>query len=135
MGYRIDEIEGIGATYAAKLRTAGITSTDHFLTLCCDSKGRSHMAQKTGVSEKLLLKWANLADLVRITGIGKQFSELLEASGVDTVKELRNRNAVNLAARMAEVNGEKKLARSTPSQNMVTAWVTQAKTLPPTITH
>ena len=135
MGYKIDEIEGIGATYATKLRTAGIKNTDDFLTLCCDSKGRAHMAEKTGVSEKLLLKWANLADLMRITGIGKQFSELLEASGVDTVKELRNRNATNLAAKMAEVNTAKKLARSTPSESMVTDWVTQAKTLPPTITH
>ncbi len=135
MNYRIDEIEGIGATYAGKLQAAGIRNTSDFLTHCCDRSGRTHIATQTGVSEKLLLKWANLADLMRVTGIGKQFAELLEAAGVDTIKELRNRNAANLASTMAEVNAAKKLARSTPSMSMVEEWIAQAKLLPPTITH
>jgi predicted flap endonuclease-1-like 5' DNA nuclease len=97
--------------------------------------GRKATAEKTGVSESQLLKWANMADLMRISGVGSEFSELLEAAGVDTVKELRNRNAENLAAKMAEVNATKKLTRSVPSGKVVTGWVEQAKTLEPLITH
>jgi predicted flap endonuclease-1-like 5' DNA nuclease len=82
-----------------------------------------------------LLKWANMADLMRISGVGEEFSELLEAAGVDTVKELRNRNAENLAAKMAEVNAEKKLTRALPSAKTVAKWVDQAKELKPLITH
>lgn len=135
MSYRIDEIEGIGPAYAKKLATAKIKTTNDFLKLCCDAKGRKAVCAETGVSEKLLLTWANLADLMRIKGIGKQFSELLEAAGVDTVKELRNRRADNLAEKMAEVNAKKKLTRAVPSQSMVEEWVSQAKKMKPLITH
>ena len=83
----------------------------------------------------MILEWTNLADLMRIKGIGKQFSELLEAAGVDTVKELRNRNADNTAAKMAEVNAEKKLTRSVPAASMVANWVAQAKTMDPIIEY
>ena len=93
------------------------------------------MADETGISEKLVLEWTNLADLMRIKGIGKQFSELLEAAGVDTVKELRNRNAENTAAKMAEVNAEKKLPRSGPAASMVADWVAQAKAMDPIIEY
>ena len=135
MSYKIEEIEGIGPAYAEKLSAADIGTTDDLLKLCCDAKGRKATAEKTGVSESQLLKWANMADLMRISGVGSEFSELLEAAGVDTVKELRNRNAENLAAKMAEVNATKKLTRSVPSGKVVTAWVEQAKTLEPIITH
>ena len=76
-----------------------------------------------------------MADLMRISGIGSEFSELLEAAGVDTVKELRNRNAGNLAAKMAEVNEQKKLTRTVPSEKTVAGWVDQAKSMDPLITH
>lgn len=135
MTYKIDEIEGIGPTYAGKLATADITTTDDFLKLCCDAKGRKAVSEKTSISTKMLLEWANMADLMRISGVGKQFAELLEASGVDTVKELRNRNAANLAEKMAEVNGVKKLCKSNPSESMVSDWVEQAKKMTPLITH
>ncbi len=135
MGYSIEEIEGIGPAYGAKLKDAGIRTTDALLKDCCDRQGRKSAAVMTGLSESHLLKWANLADLMRITGIGPQFSELLEAAGVDTVKELRNRNAENLAAKMREVNTEKKLTRSVPAVAQVVDWVTQAKSLTPVITH
>jgi predicted flap endonuclease-1-like 5' DNA nuclease len=135
MAYKIEEIEGIGPSYAAKLAVADIKTTDHLLQYCCDTNGREDISAKTGVSEGVLLKWANLADLMRIKGVGSEFSELLEAAGVDTVKELRTRNAENLTARMKEVNEERKLTRATPTLDSVTGWIKQAKTLPPLITH
>ena len=135
MSYGIEEIEGIEPTYGEKLKEAGLTNTDDFLKLCCDAKGRQDVAEKTGISEKLLLTWANLADLMRISGIGPQFSELLEASGVDTVKELRTRNAANLTAKMEEVNKEKNLAKATPAESVVEKWIEDAKNTEPTITH
>jgi predicted flap endonuclease-1-like 5' DNA nuclease len=135
MGYKIEEIEGIGPAYGKKLAAADITNTDHFLKLCCDKKGRAAVAEKTGIGEKVLLGWANMADLMRIKGVARQYSELLEAAGVDTVKELRTRNAENLAAKMGEVNDAKNLANSSPSAKTVAGWVEQAKTMEPAISH
>lgn len=135
MGYRIVELEGIGPANAKKLARADITSTEALLEKCADRKGRKLASAVTGCSEKQLLKWANMADLMRVRGVGQEFSELLEAAGVDTVKALRNRRADNLTKKMAEVNGAKKLTRRVPSQAMVERWVAQAKKLPPLITH
>ncbi len=135
MAYKIDEIEGIGPAYKEKLNGAGIETTDNLLETCGDKKGRAALAEKTGLSEGQILKWTNMADLMRISGVGEEYSELLEAAGVDTVKELRNRNAENLAAKMAEVNEEKKLTRAVPSTSQVEKWVEQAKTLDPKITY
>jgi predicted flap endonuclease-1-like 5' DNA nuclease len=135
MSYKIQEIEGIGPAYAEKLAAADIDSTDDLLKQCCDARGRKAIAEKTGVSEPQLLKWANMADLMRISGVGSEFSELLEAAGVDTVKELRNRNAENLAGMMAEINEKKKLTRAVPSAKAVAGWVEQARGLDPLITH
>lgn len=135
MSYKIQDIEGIGPAYGEKLASAEIKTTGDFLTLCCDKSGRGKVAATTGLSEGQLLKWANLSDLMRINGVGPQFSELLEASGVDTVKELRNRNAENLAEAMEKVNEEKHLAKASPAPATVTAWVEQAKTMDPKITH
>ena len=135
MGYKIDQIEGIGPASAEKLGTAGIKSTDDLLKMCCDSKGRKSIAEKTGLTEKQLLRWANLADLMRVSGIGGEYSELLEAAGVDTVKELRNRRADNLASKMSEINAQKKLTRNVPSEKQVAKWVEQAKSLEAVISH
>lgn len=135
MSYKIEEIEGIGPTYGAKLSDSGVTTTAALLKQAGSSKGRKALAESTGISEKNILTWVNLADLMRIKGIGKQFSELLEAAGVDTVKELRNRNATNLAAKMAEVNAEKKLTRAVPAESMVARWVEAAKSMDPAVTY
>lgn len=135
MGYKIDQIEGIGPASAEKLGTAGIKSTDDLLKMCCDAKGRKSTAEKTGLREKQLLKWANMADLMRISGVGEEYSELLEAAGVDTVKELRTRRADNLAAKMAEINTQKKLTRTVPSEKQVAKWVDQAKSMDAVISH
>ena len=116
-------------------RPVGITNTGHLLAQCASAKGRKTVAQATGLDEAQLLKWANMADLMRISGVGEEYSELLEAAGVDTVKELRQRRADNLTARMEEVNAAKKLVRQRPSVKQVTRWIEQAKSLAPTISH
>jgi len=135
MADKIEDIEGIGPTYGAKLKAANINTTDDLLDRCGSAKGRSETATATGLSEGQLLKWANLADLMRLKGVGTQFAELLEAAGVDTVKELRQRVPANLAAKMKTVNEEKKLTRVTPTEQMVTDWVAQAKTMEPKVSH
>ena len=135
MSYSIQDIEGIGPTYGAKLKEAGISTTAKLLDRAKDKKGRKEVAAATGIDETYILKWTNMADVMRIKGVGEEYSELLEAAGVDTVKELRNRNAANLAAKMVEVNAEKKLVRQLPSEKQVEKWVEQAKALPPMMTY
>ena len=131
----IESIEGIGPRTGATLRKAGVATVEKLLDIACAKRGRSRLAATTGINEKKLLRCVNMADLFRINGVASQYAELLEAAGVDTVKELRNRNAENLAARMAEVNAAKKLVRTTPSSKTVAKWVAQAKGLQPMVTH
>ncbi len=135
MANKIEDIEGIGEKTGKVLREVNITTPDKLLETASSKKGRQQLAEKTGLSEKNILKWTNLADLCRVNGISTQYSELLEAAGVDTVKELATRNAENLAIKMYEVNQEKKLVRQTPSEKSVSDWVIQAQTLPAYISH
>lgn len=135
MSYTIEHIEGIGGAYGTKLREAGIASTSALLKAAAEPKGRQQLAQQTGIDPARILHWANMADLMRIKGVGKQYAELLEAAGVDTVKELKTRNAANLAKRMAEVNAQKKLTRAVPAESMVARWVVEAGTMPPLLTY
>lgn len=132
---KIEEIEGIGPAYAAKLREAGLTTVEALLEQGGTAKGRATIAEKTEISEKLILRWVNHADLIRIKGVGPQFAELLEAAGVDTVKELRHRNAANLAAKMLEINEAKNIAGTTPNEKQVEGWIEEAKTLDPKVSH
>ena len=135
MATKIDTIEGIGPTYAGKLTEAGIETVEAFLERGASRAGRAGIAEATGLSEKQVLKWVNMADLMRIKGVGEEYSELLEAAGVDTVSELKMRNPENLTAKMEEVNGEKKLVRAVPSLGSVKDWVEQAKSLPAVVTY
>jgi len=135
MSYPIEEIEGIGPANGTKLKAAGINDTDALLKLCSDKKGRDAMAEKSGIGASTLLNWANMADMMRVKGVGRQYSELLKASGVDTIKELRTRRADNLATKMSEVNAAKKLAKATPNESMIAGWIEAAKTMDPLITH
>jgi predicted flap endonuclease-1-like 5' DNA nuclease len=132
---KIEEIEGVGPAYAAKLAEAGLTSVELLLEQGGAAKGRAAIAEKTGISEKLILRWVNHADLIRLKGVGPQFAELLEAAGVDTVKELRNRNAANLAAKLIEINEAKNIAGTTPNEKQVEGWIEEAKTLDPKVSH
>lgn len=127
---KVKEIEGIGPAYAEKLSAVGLTTTEALLEAGATPKGRADLAAKTGISDKLILRWVNMSDLFRIKGVGEQFSDLLEAAGVDTVAELAQRKAENLQAKMVEVNTEKKLVRRVPTLAEATAWVDQAKGLP-----
>ena len=135
MNYKIEEVEGIGPSYGKKLNAAGVATTGALLKAGATRGARKKLAEATGISDKRILEWCNLADLMRVNGIGKQFAELLEAAGVDTIKELRKRNAANVAAKMKEVNDKKKLARSTPSESMVGRWIEAAKGLEPSIKY
>ncbi len=132
---KLSEIEGIGDTYATKLEENGVTSIENLLKTCCEKKGRKDIAEKSGISEKLILNWVNRADLTRIKGVSTQYADLLECAGVDTVPELAQRNAENLQVKMVEVNEEKNLVRQVPSLSQVQDWVAQAKDLPRVITH
>ncbi|HFC10401.1 MAG TPA: DUF4332 domain-containing protein [Chloroflexi bacterium] len=127
---KLEAIEGIGDVYAGKLRAAGVRGTNDLLKKGSTKQGRQALAELAGVSEKLVLEWVNHADLFRIKGIGPEYADLLEEAGVDTVVELAQRNPDNLYAKLVEVNKAKKLVRRLPTQNMVKAWIAQAKELP-----
>lgn len=135
MSYKVEQIEGVGATYAAKLEEAGVKTTDDLLTTCAKPAGRKALAEKTGISEKLILKWTNHADLMRIKGVAGQFAELLEAAGVDTVKEFRHRVAANLQPKLVEVNEARNLCNRVPALSEVERMIEQAKELEPVVSY
>lgn len=135
MEYKVIDIEGIGEVYAEKLHAVGIKTTDELLEKAATKKGRDQLAEESGISEKLILKWANQADLMRIKGVAGQFAELLEAAGVDTVKELRHRVAANLHAKLVEVNEARNLCNRVPAESEVAKMIDQAKELDPKITY
>jgi len=135
MTYKIDEIEGIGSVIAHKFVSANIKTVEQLLEAGASKPGRKKLAETTGIDESSILKWVNMADLFRVKGIGQEYSELLEASGVDTVKELSTRNATNLHAKMQAVNEQKKLTRVLPALKIVEGWIGYASTLEPKVTH
>ena len=135
MDYKIIDIEGVGDVYAEKLITAGINKVSELLEKCAAPKGRKELAEATGISEKLILKWTNHADLFRINGVGPQFAELLEAAGVDTVKEFRHRVAENLQPKLAEVNEQKNICNRVPAVSEIQKMIDQAKELEPKVTY
>ena len=130
MNYKIIDIEGVGDVYAPKLSEAGVATVEDLLKCCAKPAGRKALEEATGISGKLILRWTNHADLMRIDGVGPQFSELLEAAGVDTVKELQHRVPANLQAKLEEVNAVKNLVNRVPALKEVEKMVAQAKELP-----
>jgi len=132
---RLEKVEGIGEVYAQRLREAGIATTEALLKQCATPKGCQEIAEKTGVSGKLILEWVNLVDLFRIRGVGEEYADLLEEAGVDTVPELAQRNAEHLYQKMKAVNEKKELIRRLPSQDQVSDWIEQAKGLPRVVTY
>jgi predicted flap endonuclease-1-like 5' DNA nuclease len=133
---RIIDIEGIGPAYKQALKEkAGITTTEALLAATMTPKGRDGLAAKTGISEKYILEWANLADLFRIHGVGSEYSDLLEEAGVDTVAELAKRNAENLFKALQNTNDRKALVRRLPTLEQVANWIEQAKKLPRVLTY
>jgi predicted flap endonuclease-1-like 5' DNA nuclease len=132
---KVGFVEGIGPAYGAKLNEAGIVVVLDLLNRGATRKGRAELVEATGIASGLIMKWVNHADLFRVKGVSKQFAELLEAAGVDSVPELAQRNAVNLFTRLGEVNAEKNLTGRSPYQSEVDSWVSQAKTLPRVIEY
>jgi len=132
---KLTTVEGIGERQAQKLADAGIGTTDALLAQGKTPQGRQEIAEKTGISEGLILDWLNRIDLFRVKGIGEEYSDLLESAGVDTVPELAQRNPENLYQTIMEVNSEKKLVRQPPGQRQVADWVEQAKQLPRVIEY
>lgn len=128
-------IEGIGEAYETKLKDAGVGTLEALLEKGATPKGRKDLAAATGISDALILKWVNRADLFRVKGVGEEYSDLLEAAGVDTVVELAQRKAENLYAKLVEVNTAKKLVRQLPTQSAVEGWIAFAKELPRVVSY
>lgn len=135
MTYRIYNIDGIDERSRSRLERAGIRNTDDLLRRCATPAGRAEASDTTGIDEATLLKWVNVADLMRITGIGAEYAELLDAVGVDTIKELQHRCAPNLAERLRAVNLDRRLTRAVPSAQRVARWIHEANHLPQVICH
>jgi len=134
MANRIDEIEGIVPSYSEKLHQVGIDTTDDLLNVCGQKEERDELAGKIGIDTDTLLKWTSTADLFRIRGIGRQTSQLLEATGVKTTVELRDQDATNLSKRLYDMNLRKRVSKINPSPHVVQRWIEQAKKLEPKIT-
>jgi predicted flap endonuclease-1-like 5' DNA nuclease len=132
---KLEIIEGIGPVYAEKLRAAGIRSVTALLRAGATPEGRRDLEEKTGIGHEYILDWVNRADLMRIRGIGEEYSDLLEWVGVDTVPELAQRNSDNLIKKILEVNEEKRLVRRPPTRDMVARWIEQAKALARAVSH
>jgi predicted flap endonuclease-1-like 5' DNA nuclease len=131
----IIDVEGIGPVFAEKLVEAGITTTGALLKEGATPSGRKKIEKDTGIAHKLILRWTNHVDLYRITGVQKQYAELLEAAGVDSVVELAQRDPANLLPKIVATNKKKNLVRKLPTQKQVADWVAQAKKLPRVITY
>jgi len=132
---KIEDVEGIGPAYAAKLQAAGIVRTEILLEKGATPQGRKAIEEQTGISHSLILEWVNHVDLYRIKGVASEYSDLLEEAGVDTVVELSRRAAENLYQKMLEVNAEKKLVRRPPTKAQVADWIEQAKKLPRVVNY
>jgi predicted flap endonuclease-1-like 5' DNA nuclease len=135
MKYPVSEISGLGPDVADRLKAVGIRTTVSLLDAAKGPRERKRLAEQTGLDEKRILGWANAADRMRIKGVGGEYSSLLQAAGVDTVKELKYRNPAKLARAMAEANGRRKLARVLPSDHAVVRWIEQAKRIALKITY
>lgn len=126
----LKQIEGIGDAYAAKLFEIGLVTTEALLNKGSTPEGRKQIEEQTGIPHERILDWVNRSDLFRIKGVAEEYSDLLEAAGVDTVPELAQRNPVNLLNKLTEINSEKHLVRRLPTQREVSNWVDHAKVLP-----
>ncbi|MBV9557132.1 MAG: DUF4332 domain-containing protein [Pseudolabrys sp.] len=135
MSYPLTDIDGIDRDTAVLLKSQGIRSTEALIEAARSVRGRKSLAKKTGIDEKQLLCWVNMADCMRVRGISKEYVDLLRASGVDTMRELKYRNPAKLVTAMADANKKKKLVRLLPSEKVVLRWIDHAKKLPLKITY
>lgn len=131
----ISAVQSMGHRNETKLRKAGVRTTDSLLKVAATRTGRRRLAKETGLPESDILSWVNRADLLRITGVGSEYADLLEVAGVDTIRELRRRNPERLLEAMTELNLRKRLVRRLPTEGMVAGWIDEAKRLEPLVTH
>jgi len=131
----LQTIEGIGPAFEEKLKAGGIDSCKKLLEVGGTKEGRTRICEDCGMDDARVLKFVNHADLMRVKGVGGEYSELLEAAGVDSVPELAQRNADNLHSKMTEINESKKLVRALPNRDKVADWIEQAKGLPRAVSH
>ncbi len=131
----IDAIAGLDPKSATRFRKSRVRTTEALLKRAASRRGRKELADSTGLDEKQILVWVNRADLMRVKGIGSEYSELLEAAGVDTIKELRRRNHVSLAKKMIQLNESQRLVQRLPTEGMVERWVAHAGQLDPIISY
>ncbi len=132
---KVEEIEGVGKVFADKLALAGVVTTDDLLAKGATPKGRQQIEEASGISHGKILEWVNHCDMMRLKGVGSEYSDLLEAAGVDSPAELSHRVAANLAAKLVEVNEAKKLVRRIPTEEMVAGWIQEAAALPKVVEH
>jgi predicted flap endonuclease-1-like 5' DNA nuclease len=133
---KVEEVEGIGEVYGQRLAAAGIETTDALLERAAKRSGRQALADASGISHTLILEWVNHVDLMRVNGVGSEYSDLLEAAGVDSPAELAQRNAANLAITVQEVVAARPgIVRRTPSEAEITDWIEQARDLPKVVEH
>jgi hypothetical protein len=135
MSYPLTDIDGIDRTVATALKSAGVRSSKSLLDAAATARGRKELAERTGLSEQQLLQWANVAHFMSIRGVSREYADLLQKSGVDTVKELKYRNPAKLVAAMGRANKARKLVRVLPSERRVVRWIDDAKKLPPKISY
>jgi predicted flap endonuclease-1-like 5' DNA nuclease len=133
---KVEDIEGIGPVYGEKLRAAGVDTTDELLEKGAGRAGRAALAEATGIDDGKILEWVNHADLMRIKGVGSEYSDLLEAAGVDSPAELAHRNPANLAATFEEVVAARPgIVRRVPAEKEIVDWIEQSKKLPKVVEH
>lgn len=132
---KVEDMEGIGPSFAAKLQGAGVRTSDALLERGGANKGRDELAAATGISGKLILEWANHADLMHLSGVGSEYADLLEAAGVDSCAELAQRNAVSLATTFGELGAGRNTVRRIPTQTEVERWIAEAKTMRRAVEH
>lgn len=133
---KIEDVEGIGPAYAAKLTDAGVATTDALMERAATSGGRDRLSEATGITGALLLEWVNHADLMRVDGVGSEYADLLEAAGVDSCAELAQRNAANLATTFQELDAARpNTIRQIPSEATVAGWIEQARRLEKVISY
>ena len=128
---RIDAIEGIGEAHASALSRAGVTHVRHMLQRAANASGREELARETGLSTAQLVEWLNHIDLMRIRGVGAEYSDLLEAAGVDSPVELAQHSPARL---LAQTNSQHPLVRRVPSEKVLAGWISEARTLPRLLT-
>lgn len=135
MAYQIEDIEGIGPKFAEKLNAQGITNTDHLLERPATAKGRAELADAAEIRPDLVYTWAKRADPIRIKGVGGQFAELLNVAGIDSIKELKQRNAANLRAKLVELNDARNICQTNPSESQVAGYIAAAAELEPILSY